>query len=185
MKSLKLAFASVLLAASAASMAGPITPGAGWYGFCFGGNAGDPATAGCLNQAVGTEGNAFTFTLTAPGTLQVTDAFIFGDTFSVFVNSVLAFTTGGGTQTGPTTSDPDLAFSGTGYDHGFIVLGAGSYSVDIFTLATPNSSGGGAYVQVLDATSQVPEPGSLSLLALGLLGLAAASRGKRGRTARP
>jgi hypothetical protein len=157
-------------------IAGPITPGAGWYGFCFGNGAGNPAFAGgCQNSGVGESGNSFTFSLASPGTLNVTDAFIFGDTFDVFVNSSLAFTSGGGTHVGAMTGDPNVAFGGAAYDHGTFALAAGNYSVDILTHATLGGAGG-AYVEVLSRATAVPEPGVLSLLAAALLGLAAFRR---------
>ena len=56
MKSIKLAVAGALLAVGGASMANPISVDAGWYGFCFGPGAGQPATNGCQNLGVGTAG---------------------------------------------------------------------------------------------------------------------------------
>jgi PEP-CTERM motif len=171
MKSVKHALAAAaLIAASASSYAGPITANQ-WYGFCFAAGAGNAATAGCQNDAAATSGNSFTFTLTTPGLLKVTDAFVFGDTFDVFVNGVLNFTTGGGTNSG-VFSDPDLAFNSGSYDKGSVSLPIGIYSVDVFTRVTPGSSGG-AYLQVLDnqPDGTVPNPGTLSLVGLGLLGL--------------
>ena len=176
MKSLKLALAAILLSVSAACIAGPITPGAGWYGFCFAVGPGNPATAGCQNQGVGASGNSFTFALASAGTLNVTDAFIFGDTFDVYINSVFAFTTGGGMHSGGgTTGDPEAAFLSGDYDTGSFALAAGSYIVDIFTNATPTVDGG-AYIEVLGRAAPVPEPGILSLLALGLMGVVATRR---------
>ncbi len=180
MKSLKYVLAALLLSTSVAATAGPITPGAGWYGFCFGNTnattteSGQPAyDGGCLNEAVGTTGNSITFSLATGGILQVTDAFSFRDKFDVWINSVLAFTTGGGSYTGGFTENPDVAFSGGGYDKGSAILSAGNYSVDIFT---NDAWHGGAYVQVLVGNVGVPEPGTLGLMALGLLGLASRRR---------
>ena len=94
MKSIKLAVAGALLAASGATMADPIAVDAGWYGFCFDAGVGQAAFAGgCQNDGVGEAGNPFTFSLSGNGVLKVTDAFLHGDVFDVFVNSVLAFTT--------------------------------------------------------------------------------------------
>lgn len=178
MKFINLLVAVVIALASTTSIAGPITPDAGWYGFCFLGGVGNPASPGCQNEGVGISGNPFTFTLTTPGVVKVTDAFVFGDTFDVFINSTFAFSTGGGTQTGPTTANPDVAFGGGAYDRGFLALIAGNYSVDIFTKATP-AGGGGAYIEVVTTDATVPEPGAFSLVALGLLGLGAIRRKQR------
>jgi hypothetical protein len=175
MKFIKFLVAVVVALASTSSIAGPITPDAGWYGFCFAGGVGNPATSGCQNEGTGISGNPFTFTLTTAGIVQVTDAFVFGDTFDVYINSAFAFTTGGGTHTGPTTANPDVAFAGGAYDRGLLALTAGNYSVDIFTRATP-AGGGGADIVVVTTNAAVPEPGAFSLVALGLVGLGAIRR---------
>lgn len=156
-----------LLSASAASMAGPIGVDAGWYGFCFGG-AGSPATVGCQNLGVGTEGNPFTFSLSTPGLLKVTDAFDFGDTFDVFVNSVFAFTSSV-PGSGASTSDPDVAFLSGYYSAGSVLLAAGNYSIDIVVNQSP-LNGGGAYVEI-ESAAAIPLPGTLALVGLGLAGL--------------
>ncbi len=154
-----------LLAASTASMADPIGVDAGWYGFCFGG-AGSPATNGCQNSGIGSAGNPFTFALSGPGLLKVTDAFDIGDTFDVFVNSVLAFTTSA-PGAGASTSNPDVAFASGYYSAGSLLLAAGNYSIDIFANQSPFGSGG-AYVEI---ESAIPLPGTLALVGLGLAGL--------------
>ena len=165
MRFLKLALAAGMVAASASSFAGPIATNT-WIGFCFDPGSGNEVTDGCKNQADGSSGSPFTFSLSGPALLKVTDAFVFGDTFDVFVNSVLSFTTGGGSHVA-TTTDPDEAFDGGSYDKGSVLLGAGNYSVGIFTKSTPGGLGG-AYMQVLEQ-GVVPTPGTMSLVALGLL----------------
>jgi hypothetical protein len=153
-----------LLLFAALATAGPIAVDAGWYGFCFGGTPGSPATAGCQNLGIGTAGNSMTFTASGPVTLQVTDAFAKGDMFDVNVNSVFAFTTSSVPTASSSTTDPNVAFADPTYSHGSITLGAGVYSVDIFTNTSPYQ-GGGAYVSVVSA---VPEPAAWLLLASGL-----------------
>jgi len=153
-----------LLAVAAATVlsAGPIGVNAGWYGFCFGG-VGSPATAGCQNDGIGVSGNPTTFTAVNDVYLKVTDAFDHGDRFDVFVNGVLAFTTSAVAASGGTVSDPDVAFADPLYSHGVITLLPGSYTVDIFTAASP-FGGGGAYVEV----ENTPEPATWVLLGAGL-----------------
>lgn len=162
MKLLKRIVGVLALGVSSSTMATPITPDAGWYGFCFGG-VGSPATAGCQNSGIGVAGNQMTFTLTGPSLLEVTDAFNIGDVFDVYVDSVFAFTTSL-PGSGATTGDPNVAFASGYYSAGSEWLSAGAHTVDIFANQSP-FGGGGAYVQV------VPVPGTLLLLGLGLAGL--------------
>lgn len=169
MKCLKIALGSTLLAASLSSVAGPITVDAGWYGFCFASGAGNPAVSGCQNDGVGSTGNDITFTLTGPGLLKVTDAFVPGDLFDVFVNGLLAFSTSGA-GTGPNLSDPDAAYGSGYYATGSAVLGAGAYTVQVIT--GTNTGAGGAYIEVESTTAPVPEPGALALVGIAMAGLA-------------
>ncbi|WP_027948848.1 PEP-CTERM sorting domain-containing protein [Haliea salexigens] len=159
-------FAALLVPGFAS--AGPITPDAGWYGFCFDG-VGSPAEAGCTNEGVGTTGNSFTFDLLLPGLLKVTDAYLIGDIFDVFINSEFAFTTST-TGTGDTTANPDVAFDSGYYSTGSTLLAAGSYSVDILVNSSPFDSGA-AYITVETQAAPVPAPATLLLFGAGLLGL--------------
>lgn len=179
MKATRSFFKSALLATAmlvpAFASAGPITPDAGWYGFCFDG-AGSEAEAGCQNEGVGTTGNSFTFDLLLPGLLKVTDAFLIGDIFDVFINSEFAFTTST-TGTGDTTGNPDVAFDSGYYSTGSTLLAAGSYSVDILVNTTP-FDGGAGYITVETPAAPVPAPATLQLFGAGLLGLGLARRRK-------
>ena len=163
---------AVLVAGAAVSHAGAITTGS-WVGFCFGG-ADSPASVGCQNDATQTSGNAFTFSLLTPMVLAVTDAFQFGDTFSVFEGATLLFSTPIVPVNAITgTSNPDIAFADPGFSHGSILLGVGSHSIDIFADVSP-FGGGGGYVSV----GVIPEPEIYAMLAagLGLMGYVARRR---------
>jgi hypothetical protein len=152
--------------------AGPINVDAGWYGFCFGGD-GSAATAGCQNSGIGVSGNSTTFTTLVPVLFKITDAFDKGDQFEVYINSVLTFTTPDVPVVGAAVSNPDLAFADLSYSHGSWLLNAGSYSINVFAYDSP-WGGGGAYLEV--ETASVPEPTTILLLGLGLMGLAGVKR---------
>lgn len=146
-----------------------ITIDAGWYGFCFGAS-GSPATAGCQNEGVGVTGNDITFTAATNVLFKITDAFSTGDSFDVFINGPLAFTTPSVPTGGSCIADaanPDQAYGSTCYSHGFALLGPGAYTVDVFAHDSC-CGGGGAYLQVV--TASVPEPSSLLLVGTVLVG---------------
>jgi hypothetical protein len=175
MKKMLLAGATsgLLLACATAANAGPITVGAGWYGFCFAG-VGSPATAGCQNSGIGVSGNSTTFTAVGNVDFNVTDAFNKGDTFKVVVNGTPYFTSAVPAVAG-NVSNPAIAFLDPTYSSISIALGAGAYTVDIFDTASPFGSGG-AY---LEAVVGVPEPLTLSLFGVGTAGLVAMRRRKK------
>ena len=173
--------ASTLFASMTASGTA-ITPDAGWYGFCFNDAVGSPAEARgfCdVSGTVGEAGNTMTFDLEGPALLKVTDAFTVGDVFDVFVNSVLAFTTSDpGVLPGPAQIIfPDPAFSSGIYSAGSVLLGAGSYSVDIFVATSPNPPGGVAFVEV--ESTVIPIPAAAWLFGSGLIGLFGIARRKK------
>jgi hypothetical protein len=158
---------SIAMLWSGNSLASVITPDAGWYGFCFGGT-GTAATEGCQNQGVGVVGNIIELTLTESAWLMVTDGFLIGDMFDVYVDSELAFTTSL-PSAGPMLDDPDALFASGYYSAGSMLLEAGRYAIEIFVAASPYNAGGG-YVQVASAAA-VPAPASLLIFGLVLVGL--------------
>ena len=161
--------AIALLVFCATMSAGTIVVDAGWYGFCFL-DAGSPATEGCQGLGIGDTGNPIEFTALTNVYLQVTDAFLKGDQFDVWVNGELLFTTSAVKTGDGSTWDPDTAFADPTYSSGQVLLGPGAYEVNIFAAASPYRFGG-AYVQVVTSRipgPEVPEPSTWALAAVGL-----------------
>lgn len=156
------------LSISSISHATIITADSGWYGFCFG-DVGSGITPGCQNAGTAGEvGNIIEFTLIDSAWLKVTDGFGIGDVFDVFVNSALAFTTST-PGTGVGLTDPDALFDSGYYSAGAMFLTSGSYTAEVFVNASPFGAGG-AYLE-LETARQVPEPSTLAIFALGIMGL--------------
>jgi hypothetical protein len=163
---------AVMVGFAVPASAGPVVVDLGWYGFCFG-PAASPATAGCQNGGVSSEGNPFTWTSAAPTLLKITDAFLYGDIFDVYIDgAAIPFTTSA-PGTGPGETNPDAAYADPGYSKGSWILAPGSHSVDVVVNTTP-FNGGGAYLEVETWSQRVPDGGSsLLLLGMGLAGLRA------------
>ncbi|MEZ5571581.1 MAG: PEP-CTERM sorting domain-containing protein [Halioglobus sp.] len=159
-RSLALCVGLVLSGATAAT---PITPNAGWHGFCFLG-PGSYAEVGCQNQGVGAVGNPITVDLLEPGLIKITDAFDAGDSFRVYIDSVFSFITAA-PGVGSYTEDPDVAFASGYFSAGSAFLSAGAHTIEIIVSASPFGAGG-AYVAV--ETHAAPLPATFFLLGVGL-----------------
>jgi hypothetical protein len=163
---------AILITSFAPSLlAGPVIVGGLWYEFQFG-DDGSMATA-CTTCVPSSGGNSvfadsppWTFTASGGTTLTVTDAFLYGDSFSAFDFDVLIGATPAVATDGGCDSDPAVCVNDPASSHASFALAAGDHSITIRVDVSPFDAGA-AYFRV-DA---VPEPGVLALLALGLAGL--------------
>ena len=117
-----------------------------------------------------------TFSLSADDTctVQITDAFLTGDQFEVYVDGILEITTSAtpdGLALGASTGDD--AWAELAYSRGCFVLNAGKYEIKIKNIQIPTGyPDGGAYIRALDGVVPcVPEPSSVVALVSGLGGV--------------
>ena len=132
-------------------------------------------TTGALTSGSLTGGNATfatggTFTITGNGVNGVPNGVIFSGTFS---GPVTVVENGAGSSFSYTITG---ALSGTLYT-GFKTVAATS-QITVFTHKGPLVNGGSVTISSGDTTIVVPEPGTLSLLGTGLIGLAGVIRRK-------
>jgi hypothetical protein len=177
-----MALGLALTGGMSSARAAPIVSGT-WYTFGFGGT--NSALVNGTGFALGNIGVVapdapWTINLAGPFQLIVTDGFNAGDRFELFdfgvslgLTSLVSSTSGANCSNAVLACNADPLFS-----HGTFLLGVGNHSI---TGTVPISPfGGGAGFFIIRAVTQVPEPGSLALvaLALGILGFSM-SRSRR------
>ena len=146
----------------AAPVSGQMVPGT-WYIFSWSG--------------LGTISSTFTVGGASAVDLQVADCCLIGDEFEVFAGGASLGLTSAtdplldGVSSGCSASTGDCAFAHADLSKGqFQVMGGDVISIDVVRLTSAASSGDG-YIRVV-----TPEPGTLLLMATGLLGLTAVLR---------
>lgn len=172
------AIAALAFAAFVPANAAVLTPDSGpefgtWTRFFFGG-VGSPIT----DSATGDD--FWTVTLATAGELHVTDAFVIGDQWELFVDGSSVGVSGAFDLGGPETTDPNIAFGGDVYSWLSYALAPGTYTIAGTTIASPTGSGG-AFIRVVSGA--VPEPASWALMIAGFGMVGAAVRRRTAATA--
>jgi hypothetical protein len=146
-------------------------PGSDATGDCVG------CSAGPTDPIVDIEQPPWTFTLTGLADLRITDAFIRGDSFTVFDFGNPVLTTPY-KEPGSISecADPDVCYGLSGFSFGSLVLISGAHSLTIQVVNSPYNSGA-AFFRI-DNIISTPEPLSLVFLGLGLLGLGVLRRSR-------
>lgn len=112
---------------------------------------------------------------------DITDLFVVSDLFEVYDNNVLVLTTNivddyvglGEAASFHYTTDADVAWADAYFSKGSIVFGAGAHDITIKDTRIPTGYPDGT---VAFRAFTVPEPLTLALLSVGLIGIGAARR---------
>lgn len=157
--------------------AATLTVGETWSSFEFGGEG-----SIAYDYSTGDTSWNFSIGLGKIGLLQVTDAFLKGDIFSVFNFGALLGQTSQVLKEDSWVGDPNIAFTDPGFSSGTFKLGAGDHSISLLASVSPWGAGG-AYFRVLEVDApeeEVPEPVTiLGTLAFGAMGFAAKNKRKQ------
>ena len=172
---------ALALATSAptAAKAQNITAGQ-WYTFCFGAtNSFATSGSSCLlgTNPTSVAAPAPPWTYIGAGSITVLDGFFSGDRFQVFDGASLGLTSAP-INGADCSNDITACLSNSNVSKGTFAFGAGSHSFTIQTSISP-FDGGAAFFKVTAATTTVPEPESIALVAAGLFGVAVAARRKK------
>lgn len=166
----------ILAVTARVAVAEPITLGT-WYEFGFDPSHSTTTVPGCLPAdptgvtcrppdpgVVSTFLGAppWTFSLAGP---VVPDVFLSGDTFRVFDNGTMVGSTNAVPQGSSCGVNPDACLANPTFSHGVFPLSSGSHSITVGVI--PAQILGEGFFRV-DAAA-VPEPSTLSLLAVGFL----------------
>jgi len=171
-----LAVASVLALTAVPAVSAVLTPDAGpengnWTVFFFGG-------VGSMIEDSSTGDAFWTVTLATSGELHVTDAFVIGDQWDMFVDGVSIGITGSFNLGGSVTSDPNVAFGGDDYSWLSFALAPGTYTITGTTFSSP-VGGGGSFIRVVTTDAVIPEPATWAMLIAGFGLVGAAARRRR------
>ena len=183
---------AVLCLLALPALSAPVAPTNEWISFGWVGGVGAHGFGG-FSDYIGSLGtpvfgtgpgcvplSAATCMFTGSYTLTVQDLFFDGDQFAVYDNGVLLGNTSASVNTGTDCGNDPAGCTGANVSTGTFVLGAGDHSLDIVliqqTTGIPN--GRGAFI-FNGEVAGVPEPATMGLIGLGLVGIAFRLRKRR------